>query len=475
MFMACQREAAGTPLETFEALIHEEDRAGVTSAMQEAVRSGSPRGALYRLLPKPDVDERWIEMLATLLRSKDGPIRLAGVCWDVTARVKIHHELRMRAKQQEGIARLGERGLTENNLPRYFDDAVAAIAQFIDVEMVKVLELLPGDAELVLRSGVGFRPGMLGVAHVSTSRDIQAGFMLAAGGPVITEISQPKLALPATPFCASTEPSAVFRFRSPAATAAPTACSPRTDSRRKFSEYDVSFVSAVANLIAGAIQRLHLDRRQELMIRELRHQSGNLFSQLLAMFSQTAKNSKNIEELSAKYEARVLGSRQCSPPDHRRWLEGCAIAGNTQHAAGALCRSYQLRRAKCAARTGSTFGLSMAVHELASNAGQHGSLSSRVGRVDVTWQVNRTGQGLTLVFEWKEREGPPPKRVRKPGFGSATHHHDDRAPAKRRSGARIFSWRFECEACRAPHARPLVQRDHIGRLCGCAGRPPAVR
>ena len=42
------------------------------------------------------------------------------------------------------------------------------------------------------------------------------------------------------------------------------------------------------------------------MIRELRHRSGNLFSQLLALFSQTAKNSKNLAELVTKYEARVL-------------------------------------------------------------------------------------------------------------------------------------------------------------------------
>ena len=85
------------------------------------------------------------------------------------------------------------------------------------------------------------------------------------------------------------------------------ACSARTPPRRrKFSEYDVSFLAAVANVIAGAIQRRQLDQRHELMIRELRHRSGNLFAQLLALFSQTAKTSKNIAELVPKYEARVL-------------------------------------------------------------------------------------------------------------------------------------------------------------------------
>src|SRR4029079_13906738 len=74
----------------------------------------------------------------------------------------------------------------------------------------------------------------------------------------------------------------------------------------KFHDYDVSFLAAVANVVAGTIQRRQLDQRHELKIRELRHRSGNLFSQLLALFSQTAKNSRSVADLVAKYEARVL-------------------------------------------------------------------------------------------------------------------------------------------------------------------------
>ena len=57
----------------------------------------------------------------------------------------------------------------------------------LNVEFVKILELVPGDAELLLRAGVGWKPGLVGRAHVSTVRDSQAGFTIAAGGPVVVE------------------------------------------------------------------------------------------------------------------------------------------------------------------------------------------------------------------------------------------------------------------------------------------------
>jgi two-component system, chemotaxis family, CheB/CheR fusion protein len=66
--------------------------------------------------------------------------------------------------------------------------------------------------------------------------------------------------------------------------------------------------------------------------------------------------------------------------------------------------------------------LSTAVHELATNAGKYGSLSVRSGQVELSWAVERTKQGLALLLDWKERNGPPPKRTPRPGFGSKLIH-----------------------------------------------------
>jgi len=399
--------------------VHPDDRPAVIAAMQEALRTYTPQRVQYRLLPKPGADERWIETLATVVVDGGEPVKLLGICRDVTDRAKVHRELRIRAKQQEAVARLGAQALTELGLQRFFDDCVKTIADTLDVELVKILELVPGDAELLLRAGTGWMPGLVGTALVSTDRNSQAGYTLASGGPVIvanlaseTRFDGQSLLHQHGAVSGLTIPIAGRDGRTYGVLGA------HATRRRNFSENDVSFLAAVANMIAGAIQRRQLDQRHELMIRELRHRSGNLFAQLLALFSQTAKSSRNLADLDAWAFARVLALANA----HRLITESGWRSASLTEILNPLLAPF-LDRISLAGpdvflEPDPTFGLSAAVHELATNAGKHGSLSARAGLIEVTWSVQRTEQGLTLLFDWKERNGPPSKRNRRPGFGS---------------------------------------------------------
>jgi PAS domain S-box-containing protein len=403
--------------------VHPEDRPAVIAAMQEALQTRSPRRVQYRLSPKPGAEERWIETLATVVVEGGTPTKLLGICRGVTDRARTHRELRIRAKQQEVVARLGAQALTELGLQRFFDDSVRTIAETLEVELVKILELVPGDAELLLRAGTGWLPGLVGTALVSTDRNSQAGFTLASGGPVIVENLASETRFGGPPLLHQhgvvsglTIPIAGRDGRTYGVLGV------HTTRRRNFSENDVSFLAAVAHMIAGAIQRRQLDQRHELMIRELRHRSGNLFAQLLALFSQTAKSSKNIAELVPKFEARVLALANA----HRLITESGWRSASLTEILNPLLAPFldriTLTGPEVFLEPDPTFGLSAAVHELATNASKYGSLSLRSGRIEVTWSVQRTEQGLTLLFDWKERNGPRQKRNRRPGFGSKLIH-----------------------------------------------------
>jgi two-component sensor histidine kinase len=58
--------------------------------------------------------------------------------------------------------------------------------------------------------------------------------------------------------------------------------------------------------------------------------------------------------------------------------------------------------------------IGLALHELATNAGKYGALSTDRGRVDVCWETDSD----TLTMSWTERDGPPVSPPERRGFGS---------------------------------------------------------
>ena len=62
--------------------------------------------------------------------------------------------------------------------------------------------------------------------------------------------------------------------------------------------------------------------------------------------------------------------------------------------------------------------LTMAFHELALNAADHGALSQDQGRLQVSWELAADGEDRMLKLEWLERNGPHVAAREHSGFGS---------------------------------------------------------
>jgi DNA-binding NarL/FixJ family response regulator len=60
------------------------------------------------------------------------------------------------------VVELGHKALAGDDLQSLMDEVVASVAQTLGVEYAKIVELLPADNELLLRSGVGFEEGLVG-------------------------------------------------------------------------------------------------------------------------------------------------------------------------------------------------------------------------------------------------------------------------------------------------------------------------
>ena len=62
--------------------------------------------------------------------------------------------------------------------------------------------------------------------------------------------------------------------------------------------------------------------------------------------------------------------------------------------------------------------LSLALHELATNASKYGALSLADGRVEISWAIVIEDQKPLFQFEWREIGGPPVTAPTRRGFGS---------------------------------------------------------
>jgi two-component sensor histidine kinase len=66
------------------------------------------------------------------------------------------------------------------------------------------------------------------------------------------------------------------------------------------------------------------------------------------------------------------------------------------------------------ARSTTRPAIGLALHELATNAGKYGALSTDRGRVDIAWD----NVGNTFAMSWTERDGPPVCKPTQCGFGT---------------------------------------------------------
>jgi two-component sensor histidine kinase len=165
--------------------------------------------------------------------------------------------------------------------------------------------------------------------------------------------------------------------------------------------------------------------RQELLMRELDHRAKNALAVVQAALRLTPKDdpsayARAVEgRVAALARAHTLLARaQWTGADLRAMAEGelAPFLDTGASAPGAGPRA-ELDGPPLALKPGAAQALSMALHELATNATKHGALSASGGRVSLSWRVDRASGELRL--RWVERGGPrvsaPPARR---GFGS---------------------------------------------------------
>lgn len=82
------------------------------------------------------------------------------------------------AAQLDLLATLSATAMSVSDTQELFDEATSRIPALFGVEFCKILQLWPNREQLLLRSGSGWLPGLVGAESVGADWDSQAGYTL---------------------------------------------------------------------------------------------------------------------------------------------------------------------------------------------------------------------------------------------------------------------------------------------------------
>jgi two-component sensor histidine kinase len=190
--------------------------------------------------------------------------------------------LRQRIRQQELLAELGVLALQRTSFIGMLNHTARVTAEGMGAEYCKVMEYVPTENRLLVRAGVGWGEGVVGVASVGADLASPAGYALRTGKPVISNHLENEQ-----------------RFRTPdllvehgirramnvilQGDGAPFGVlEVDSQSEGEFSEHDLAFLQGAANILGMAIEQQQYQRklqaaldRHQVLLKEVNHRVKN--------------------------------------------------------------------------------------------------------------------------------------------------------------------------------------------------------
>ena len=161
-------------------------------------------------------------------------------------------------RQQTILAQFGELALRSDNLDHILTEACRLVGEALGTDLAKVMEIQPDRKTLLVRAGVGWKPGVVGEATIEVADDTSEGHALKTGEPMISPDIAKETRFRYPPFLTDNGVKAVANVVIIGAEDKPPYGILQIDSRtpREFDDDDTAFLSGYANLLAAAVDRL---------------------------------------------------------------------------------------------------------------------------------------------------------------------------------------------------------------------------
>jgi len=161
-------------------------------------------------------------------------------------------------------------------------------------------------------------------------------------------------------------------------------------------------------------------RRHEMLVGELRHRMQNTINTIQAMAVQTVRSVGSLEDFQMTFGERVQALARCHDMLVETGWRSARLGSILEEALKPHLRERHDRLiddcADLELPAGAALGLTLTLHELATNAVKYGALSAADGRVEV--RCARLGDDNNRIgITWVERGGPKAEAPQAKGFG----------------------------------------------------------
>lgn len=174
-------------------------------------------------------------------------------------------------------------------------------------------------------------------------------------------------------------------------------------------------IAYLIKIIQDITERKNSEQVRQLLAREVHHRSKNLLSIVQVIARQTASRSPQdfVESFSQRLQALAANQDLLINSGWQRAELFDIVRIQLEHF-GAIGSRVIISGTSITVSPSAAQPLSMALHELATNAAKYGSLSNESGRIEIAWVV----EDGTFRMSWRETGGPVVTAPTAKGFGT---------------------------------------------------------
>lgn len=178
----------------------------------------------------------------------------------------LQQELAERSRQQTAVAELGEAALTRIDCDTLIGEACALVADTLQADVARVLEYLPSERRMVVRSLVGYTG-----PREMYEADSEAMFTFHSADPVVIDDLAAETRFDGAPVLDRLGVVSGISVSLPGRSEAFGVIGAFTRVPRRFRTYEIEFLQSVANVLGAAIESRRTHEELERSITELSH------------------------------------------------------------------------------------------------------------------------------------------------------------------------------------------------------------